>query len=49
MDLPPMEQTTRTFDYMMQMMESIRYDSDQLFRAIENRNDFVQQAKEECF
>ena len=49
MDLPPMEQTTRTFDYMMQMMESVRYDSDQLFRAIENRNDFVQQAKEEFF
>lgn len=49
MNLPPMEQTTRTFDYMMQMMESVRYDSNQLFRAIENRNAFVQKAKEDFF
>lgn len=49
MDLPPMQQTTSTFDLMMSMVESVRYDSDLLFRAIENRNPYVAHTKDRFF
>ena len=41
MDLPLLDHTTETFDTMLKMVESVRYDSEELFRAIENRNRFV--------
>lgn len=49
MDMPVLNQTTETFDLMMKMVESVRYDSDELFRAIENRNRFVADARERFF
>ena len=49
MDLPPLDHTTATFDTMMQMVDSVRYDSEELFRAIENRNRFVPGTRERFF
>ncbi len=49
MDLPPLDHTTVTFDTMMQMVESVRYDSEELFRAIENRNRFVPDTRDRFF
>jgi prephenate dehydrogenase len=45
MQLPPLEQTTATFETMMRMVDSVRYDSEELFRAIENRNRFVPETR----
>jgi len=49
MDMPPLDHTTETFDIMMRMVESVRYDSEELFRAIENRNRFVGQTRRQFF
>ena len=49
MDLPILDHTTETFDTMLTMVESVRYDSEELFRAIENRNRFVGNARELFF
>lgn len=49
MDLPRLDHTTETFDTMMTMVESVRYDSEELFRAIENRNQFVGKTREMFF
>ncbi|MDJ0683957.1 MAG: prephenate dehydrogenase [Alphaproteobacteria bacterium] len=49
MDMPMLDHTTETFDMMMKMVESVRYDSDELFRAIENRNRFVRDARGRFF
>lgn len=49
MGIPELEQTTVTFDLMRSMVETVRYDSDQLFRAIENRNRFVGDTKHRFF
>ena len=49
MDLPEFGLTTKTFDYMKQMVEMVRYDSDDLFKAIERENPFTAEAKESFF
>ncbi len=49
MDMPELDHTTETFDIMHKMIESVRYDSEELFRAIENRNRFVTATREEFF
>ena len=49
LDLPPMRFPTRTYETMLQMVEMVRYDSDELFRAIERENPFAEQAKKEFF
>ncbi|MGE3622527.1 MAG: prephenate dehydrogenase/arogenate dehydrogenase family protein, partial [Bdellovibrionales bacterium] len=38
LDLPRFRFTTRTYEYLDQMVETVRYDSDELFRAIEREN-----------
>lgn len=43
------ELTTRTYELLMQSVELVRYDSDELFRAIESENPFVGAAKERFF
>ncbi|MCX7630774.1 MAG: prephenate dehydrogenase [Geminicoccaceae bacterium] len=42
-------QTTRTWELLMQSVELVRYDSDELFLAIESENPFVAEAKERFF
>jgi prephenate dehydrogenase len=45
LDLPPMRFPTRTFELLQQMVEMVRYDSEELFRAIESENPFSEEAK----
>lgn len=45
MELPQLDHTTVTFETMMEMVDSVRYDTEELFRAIENRNRFVPDAR----
>lgn len=45
LDLPPMRFPTKTYELMEQMVEMVRYDSDELFRAIESENPFSEEAK----
>ncbi|MDE1900676.1 MAG: prephenate dehydrogenase [Alphaproteobacteria bacterium] len=49
LDLPDMQLTTRTYELMQQMVDMVRYDSDELFRAIERENPFTEQAKKNFF
>ncbi|MDE2028941.1 MAG: prephenate dehydrogenase/arogenate dehydrogenase family protein [Alphaproteobacteria bacterium] len=49
LDLPDMRFPTRTYELMQQMVEMIRYDSDDLFRAIERENPFSSEAKQKFF
>jgi prephenate dehydrogenase len=49
MDLPDMQLTTRTFDYLQNMVELVRYDSDELFRTIQNENPYVEETKSRFF
>lgn len=49
MDVPDLVQTTRTYEYLHNMVETVRYDSDLLFRAIENRNPYVGEVREKFF
>ncbi len=42
-------QTTRTWELLMQSVELVRYDSDELFLAIESENPFVGEAKGRFF
>jgi prephenate dehydrogenase len=49
LDLPAFRFTTKTFDYMKQMVEMVRYDSDELFLAIERENPFAAEAKRAFF
>lgn len=49
LDLPPMQFPTRTYELMQQMVEMVRYDSDELFRAIERENPFAVEAKKSFF
>lgn len=49
LDLPPMKFPTRTYELMEQMVEMVRYDSDELFRAIESENPFSEEAKRKFF
>jgi hypothetical protein len=41
--------TTKTYGYMQQMIEMVRYDSDDLFCAIERENPFTTEAKQRFF
>jgi len=49
LDLPPMRFPTRTYELMQQMIEMIRYDSDDLFRAITRENPFAEAAQKSFF
>jgi prephenate dehydrogenase len=49
MDLPVLALTTKTFDYMQKMVDMVRYDTDELFKAIERENPFTIEAKEAFF
>ncbi|HUY68687.1 MAG TPA: prephenate dehydrogenase [Alphaproteobacteria bacterium] len=49
LDLPRFSLTTRTYELMHEAAEFIRYDSDELFRAIERENPFTGKAKREFF
>jgi prephenate dehydrogenase len=49
LDLPDMRFPTRTYELMQQMTEMVRYDSDELFRAIERENPFADEAKKNFF
>jgi prephenate dehydrogenase len=45
LNLPEMRFPTRTYELLQQMVEMVRYDSDELFRAIERENPFSEEAK----
>ncbi|MDR3425175.1 MAG: prephenate dehydrogenase/arogenate dehydrogenase family protein [Alphaproteobacteria bacterium] len=49
LDLPDMRMPTRTYELMQQMVEMIRYDSDDLFRAIQRENPFSGEVKDAFF
>jgi prephenate dehydrogenase len=49
LDLPKFRMTTRTYDLFDQAVEFIRYDSDELFHAIERENPFAEEAKKSFF
>ena len=49
LDLPKFRFTTKTYEYLEQMVESLRNDSDELFRAIERENPFSSEAKKAFF
>lgn len=49
LDLPAMRFPTRTYELMQQMVDMVRYDSDELFRAIARENPFAEQAKQDFF
>jgi prephenate dehydrogenase len=49
LDLPSMRFPTRTYELMQQMIEMVRYDSDELFHAIERENPHAEQAKKNFF
>jgi len=49
LNLPEFQLTTRTYDLMDQMVGMIRYDSDELFKAIERENPFTTEAKRAFF
>lgn len=49
LDLPEFTQTTKTYDLLKQMVEMVRYDSDDLFRTIERDNPFTAEAKTKFF
>ncbi|MDD3029631.1 MAG: prephenate dehydrogenase [Alphaproteobacteria bacterium] len=45
LNLPPMRCPTKTYELMQQMVEMVRYDSEELFQAIERENPFAEEAK----
>jgi prephenate dehydrogenase len=47
--LPRFQLTTKTYELMDQAVEFVRYDSDELFMAIERENPFAKEAKEAFF
>ena len=49
LDLPAFQLTTKTYDYMQKMVDMVRYDSDELFKAIERENPFTLEAKAAFF
>lgn len=49
MNVPALSMTTPTFEHLRDMVETVRYDSELLFRAIENRNPFVEDVKRRFF
>jgi prephenate dehydrogenase len=49
LNLPPFRMTTKTYDLFDQAVDYIRYDSDELFHAIERENPFAEEAKRSFF
>ncbi len=49
LNLPDFQLTTKTYDLLSQAIEMVRYDSDELFRAIERENPFAAEAKKSFF
>lgn len=49
MDLPELTQTTATFTHLMRMVDTVRHDSEALFRTITQDNPFVAEVKAEFF
>jgi prephenate dehydrogenase len=49
LDLPDFQLTTKTYDLMQLMVGMVRYDSDELFKAIERENPFTSEAKKAFF
>jgi prephenate dehydrogenase len=49
LDLPKFRMTTKTYELIDQAVEFIRYDSDELFHAIERENPFSGEAKQAFF
>ena len=49
LDLPNFQLTTKTYDLLSQMVGHVRYDSDELFKAIERENPFTAEAKKSFF
>jgi prephenate dehydrogenase len=48
-ELKDIQQTTRTYELLMQSIDIVRYDSEELFLAIESENPFVAEAKQRFF
>ncbi len=46
MDLPPLDQTTATFDHLARMVATVRDDSDALFRTIVRDNPFAAEMRQ---
>lgn len=49
LNLAPFQQTTKTYDLLLQMVDMVRHDSDELFRTIERDNPFAAGAKADFF
>lgn len=49
LNLPKFSMTTKTYELIDQAVEFIRYDSDELFKAIERENPFTAEAKKSFF
>lgn len=49
LNLPEFPLTTKTYTYLQSMVDMVRYDSDELFRAIERENPFASEAKSAFF
>lgn len=49
LNLDPFKQTTKTYELLKQMVEMVRYDSDELFRTIERDNAYTANAKRDFF
>jgi prephenate dehydrogenase len=49
MELPPLSLTTTTFEHLMRMVDTVRHDSDALFRTITQDNPYVGEVKAAFF
>lgn len=49
MDVPEIHQKTKTYGHLMDMIELIRYDSEELFLAIQRDNPFVHETTDKFF
>lgn len=49
LDLPQFKLTTKTYDLFDQAIDFVRYESEELFRAIERENPFAKEAKKKFF
>lgn len=49
MDVPSIHQKTKTYTLLEEMVEMIRYDSDELFLAIQRDNPYVEETKQRMF
>jgi prephenate dehydrogenase len=49
MDIPKLDQTTATFGHLMRMVDTVRHDSDALFRTIAMDNPYVDEVKTRFF